>query len=253
MQRINRARHHGLKGQHHLGGRHDGIDAVMRPRAVTAHAHDVDVEQIRHRHHGALRKSVVSHGHFRRTVSGIDFRHVPTGEESVVNHLFSSGPAFFTGLNDDHRRARKITGFRKRIRRRKRPRRVPVVPAGVHDARRFGSPFAARFFDEGKRVHVGSEQNRAAVIRAITADQGYHPGAAHAFGDFVTAEFAQCRRGQLRRFKFLQTHFRMRMDLMPNRHNFRQYGFDGRPDRLHIVFFIHHFTLPVLKRGSTAK
>ena len=158
-QRVGLAAHHGLQRHDHVGRRGHRVDALVRPGAVPGPSHHLDPHVVGRRRDGPRPGLVATGREARREVQPGD--HPDPVERAAGQHR--PGAALGTHLlgrleQQAHLgRADLVAGAGQRAGGAQQHGGVPVVPAGVHDARnRRGVRQPGPLVDR-QRVHVGSQ------------------------------------------------------------------------------------------------
>ena len=147
-------------------------------------------------------------------------------EQAVFHHLFGAAQTFFGGLEDQVERARELQVFRDVSGRSQQHGGVPVVAAGMHDARIAAGIRQAGGFVDGQRVHVGTQAQRFAAIAAL--ELAHHTRAAQATRDLV-APLRELFGHQIASAVFLVAHLGVLVDVAAHRDELiglRLQGFD---------------------------
>ena len=147
-------------------------------------------------------------------------------KEAVVHHLHGATEAFFGGLEDEVERAREAAVIGQLLGRREQHRRVAVVPAGMHQAVVATRVGLAAFFDDGQRVHVGADAQRA--LAAAATQRADDARATEADVDLI-AHGAQLVGHQRAGAVFLEADLGVAVDVSPDGYEFsavRQAAFD---------------------------
>ena len=114
--------------------------------------------------------------------------------QPVLDHRGGSRAALLRGLEDHDRVAGEIPRLGEIAGRPQQHRGMPVMAAGVHQARRLGSIGKIGLLLDRQRVHVGAKPDRLDIAlagRLAALDDADHAGAAEAGGDLVATEFPQ--------------------------------------------------------------
>ena len=87
-------------------------------------------------------------------------------DQAIVQHEPRTMMAFFARLEHEHYRTRElVTPRAQRFGRPRQHRDMGVMPAGMHRALVLGGERQSGLFDERQRIHIATQQNRAAVRR----------------------------------------------------------------------------------------
>ena len=173
---------------------------------MAADSFDGDDEGLRRGHGGAPHDPELADRHSRPVVHGVGALDREALEHPVVDHRLRPRAAFLRRLEAEDERAVEFAVFGEPARRAEQHRRVAVVTAGVHAARRGRGIFGAARLDDRQGVHVGAKQNALvrAPRRAFRAVQDAEDaGLADAFDDLVEAELAQALGDDARRARHI--------------------------------------------------
>ncbi len=173
VERRDLARHHRLQRLDDARGGDDGIGRLVRRRAVSASALDLDLEMVDGGHERAAVDADLADGQGAPEMEA-ECR-ADALEHAVVGARLRAALAFLGRLEEEAHRGAGLAG-REAPGDREPHRDVPVVSAGVHAARdRRGVGLRARFLQR-QRVHVGAEQDAGAGAPVVGDD----PGLSHA-------------------------------------------------------------------------
>jgi hypothetical protein len=169
IQRRHVARHDALQADRDLRGHQRRVDAGLGPRAVRPTAGDADVEERAAGHHRPALHVEAAHLQLGPVVHAEDGVAGETREQAVVDHRLGAAQAFLGRLEDEVHRA--VETFRQRQVRGRAQQHggVAVVAAGVHQpgvARAVGEAVA---FQDGQRVHVGTQADASAAAAHASA------------------------------------------------------------------------------------
>ena len=152
----------------------------------------------------------------RTVMHAIDLVDGKAVQQPVLDHGGCSSAALFRRLKDHNRVAREIPRLGEITRRAEQHRRVPVMAAGVHLARRFGGVSEICRLLDRQRVHIGAQPDHLDVAfgrRLAALDDADDAGTAQTRGDFVAAEFPQPLRHECRSAVHVVQQFGVFMDI----------------------------------------
>ena len=185
--RIDVAGDDGLKCHHEAGRRDDRVGRLVRHRAVPADAGQRDGGVIARRHRRPFPERQLTLRQAGHVVHGEDgIAGIPV-EQPVLHHAQGAATALFRRLEDEVQHAVEAAGLREAPRRRQQHRGVPVMAAGMHEARPAAAPGRARGLLDGQRIHVGAQAEAPAA--GATHEAAHHAGAADAPLDLVAPGF----------------------------------------------------------------
>ena len=162
MHRIGVARHDRLQRQHEMARYQGRIDRRMGSRRMASAADDTNGERVGRRIERAGPDGESAHGQARRIVHAVDLADAEAVDQAVVDHRLAAGAALLRRLEDHRRRAVEVARLGEIFGGAEQHRGVPVVAAGVHEARRLGRMREAGRLGDRQRVHVGADADHAA-------------------------------------------------------------------------------------------
>ena len=202
----------GLEGLHHLAGRRDRIDAVMRHRRMGALAAQGDLELVARGKHRAAAQRELTCGHAGPVVGAEDGLHRELLEQPVLDHLAGTAAAFFGRLEDQVDGAVEIAVLGQMLGRRQQHGGVAVMAAGVHLARMDAGMGELVVLGHRQGVDVGTQAHRA--LAGAVLDDPDDAGLAQP-PVYRNAPVGQLLGNQLRGAVLLETQLGMGVNVTP--------------------------------------
>ena len=105
------------------------------------------------------------------------------------------------------------------------------MAAGMHHPRGFGGVGQPGLLQDGQRIHVGAQADRAPAAAVLAADHADHAGLCKPGMDFIDAEFAELVLHDAAGADLLQRQLGVLMQVMPPRRHLRLEIGDAIDDR----------------------
>lgn len=153
---------------------------------------------------------------------------------------------FFSWLENEAHGPVKAALLGQQLRCAEQHRRMAVVAAGVHRAGPGRAIGNCPLFRDTQRIHIGT-QRYGAISRSMP-QRADHPGATDTFGDLVQAELPQLGGNEGRCPLFLETEFRMGVQVMTPRRHLRHKLVDIRV--CHPRHTLSNFSAPATSAGA---
>ena len=192
-----------------MSGRHDRVARLVGRGRVAAGTRHVDRELVHGRHHGVARDADLAERQRRPEVHAEDRVGAGIVEDAVGDHGLRAAGAFLSRLEREDDASLRGRVENQKIRRRVQRRHVSVVPARVHLPVRRGESEAG-LLGEGKRVHVGPQEDRLSGPPRVEDGLNARPPDARAHGERARAHAIRDEAGRL---DLLERGLRPGMDL----------------------------------------
>ena len=210
IQRACVAGNDGLQGQHDLRRCDDRIDTGFRTSTMRALAGDVDVEERTTSHHGTGTDRELAHRQRRAVVHSEDAIARELLEQAIVDHGLGATNPLLGRLEDEIDLTVEVARGGQILGGAQQDGGVAIVTACVHLAIVDRSVGERIRLDDGQRVHVCAQAHRTRGV--ANAKRPDHPGLADT-GVNVEAELTQFAGNKICRAVFLESEFRMRVDV----------------------------------------
>ena len=166
------------------------INAVLRFGGVAAFARDGDIKLICRSHHRPRPDRKLAHRNAGHVVHAVNFINGKTVHHARFNHFAPAAAAFFGGLKDKNGGAIKIPRFGQILRRPQQHGGMPVMPAGVHAARRNRRITDPGLFQYRQRIHICAQRNHPPRHGFPARNHHHHARAPDASHHLITAKTA---------------------------------------------------------------
>ena len=178
---------------------------------MAAAPRDLDGEFIDRRHDRAGGGKDAPRLLARRIVQRIDLGDVEAVHDPFLDHHPRTAPILLGGLKDQRNPATKAARLGQVFRRPQKHRRMPVMAASMHLARRLRGIIDPCFLEDRQRVHIGAQSHDRP--RALAIDDRHDPTLRDARVDLIHPDFRKPRGHESRRFMAIKGQLGMGMKM----------------------------------------